>query len=183
MVLTVRSIPARAVEAGEFVRSLKGWRRHILSFGVGVLSALSFAPFNLFPFLLIAFAVLVLLIDGAQRFKRPILAAAFVSWTFGFGQFLAGLYWVGYAFTVDASAHAWQIPFVAVLFPGWLAVYLAVGCAIASTLWRPGAARVFIFSVCYAAAEWVRGHFLTGFPWNLPAYSWGPCSACCKAQR
>jgi len=170
---TIRSIQAQLVRSGEFVRSLTGWRRHLLAFTVGLFSALAFAPFGIFPFLLIAFAVLVLLIDGAQKFKRPILGAASIGWTFGFGHFLAGLYWVGYAFTVDASAHAWQIPFVAVLLPGWLAVYLAGGCAVASALWRPGAARIFIFSAAYAAAEWVRGHVLTGFPWNLPAYAWG----------
>ena len=173
MGLTNRSFHAQAAKAGVFVRSLTGWRRHLLAFTVGLFSALSFAPFGIFPFLLLAFAVLVLLIDGAQTLKRPIWGAAFVGWTFGFGHFLAGLYWVGYAFTVDASAHAWQIPFVAVLFPGWLAVYLAVGCGVASALWQPGAARIFIFSAAYGAAEWVRGHFLTGFPWNLPAYGWG----------
>jgi apolipoprotein N-acyltransferase len=172
MVLTIRSFSSQAAAAGEFVRSLTGWRRHLLAFAVGLLSALSFAPFGIFPFLLLAFAVLVLLIDGAQRLRRPIWGAAFVGWTFGLGHFLAGLYWVGYAFTVDASAHAWQIPFVAVLFPGWLAVYLSAGFAVASALWRPGAARIFIFSAAYGVAEWVRGHALTGFPWNLPAYGW-----------
>jgi apolipoprotein N-acyltransferase len=172
MVHTIRSIQEHVVRGGEFVRNLTGWRRHLLAFALGLVSALSFAPFGIFPFLLIAFAVLVLLIDGSQKLKRPILGAAFVGWTFGFGHFLAGLYWVGYAFTVDASAHAWQIPFVAMLFPGWLAVYLAAGCAVASALWRPGAARIFIFAAAYAAAEWVRGHVLTGFPWNLPAYAW-----------
>ena len=172
MVLTIRNIPSQTAKFGEFVRSLAGWRRHLLAFGAGLLSALSFAPLGLFPFLLLAFAVLVLLIDGAQKLKRPIWGAAFVGWTFGLGHFLAGLYWVGYAFTVDASAHAWQIPFVAVLFPGWLAVYLAAGFAVASALWRPGVARIFIFAAAYSASEWVRGHALTGFPWNLPTYGW-----------
>jgi apolipoprotein N-acyltransferase len=173
MAFEIRSFSSLTATAGEFIRSLTGWRRHLFAFAVGLLSALAFAPFGIFPFLLFAFAALVLLIDGAQRLKRPILGAAFIGWTFGLGHFLAGLYWVGYAFTVDASAHAWQIPFVAVLFPGWLAVYLAVGCGVASALWRPGAARIFIFSAAYGVAEWVRGHFLTGFPWNLPAYGWG----------
>src|ERR1700722_18431964 len=142
MTVTIRSISSQSVRCGEFIRRLTGWRRHLLAFVVGLFSALSFAPFGFFPFLLIAFAVLVLLIDGAQRLRRPIWGAAFVGWTFGLGHFLAGLYWVGYAFTVDASAHAWQIPFVAFLFPGGLALFPALACGISALLWRTGNARI-----------------------------------------
>ncbi|HET7333603.1 MAG TPA: apolipoprotein N-acyltransferase [Rhizomicrobium sp.] len=154
------------------VRALSGWRRFVFAFVIGLLSALSFAPFGLFPFLLIAFGVLVLLIDGAVTHKRPVLSAGFAGWAFGFGHFLAGLYWVGYAFTVDASAHAWQIPFVAMLFPGGLALFPALACAVAARFWQTGWRRVLLFTVAYALAEWLRGHILTGFPWNLPAYGW-----------
>lgn len=156
----------------EFVRALTGWRRFLFAFATGLLSALSFAPFGLFPFLLIAFAILVLLIDGAQARPNPVGNAAFAGWSFGFGHFLAGLYWMAYAFLVDPSAHAWQIPFVLTLLPGGLAIFPAAVCAAAAALWRKGFARIFIFAIAYALAEWLRGHILTGFPWNLPAYGW-----------
>jgi apolipoprotein N-acyltransferase len=159
--------------AGDRVRALKGWKRLALALAAGLLSALAFAPFGIFPFLLITFALLVLFIDGAQTHKRPVLSAFIVGWVFGFGHFLAGLYWVGYAFMVDASAHEWQIPFVAILFPGGLALFPAIASAVASKFWRKRMARVFVFTACYAAAEWLRGHILTGFPWNIPAYGWG----------
>ncbi len=159
--------------AGDWVRALAGWKRLALALVAGLLSALAFAPFGVFPLLLMAFALLVLFIDGAQTRKRPVLSAFVVGWVFGFGHFLAGLYWVGYAFMVDPSAHEWQIPFVAVLFPGGLALFPAAAMACASWFWRKGVARIFIFTACYAAAEWLRGHILTGFPWNLPAYGWG----------
>ena len=74
--------------------------------------------------------VLVLLLDGAEETKRPLLSAAWVGWCWGFGQFLVGLYWVAYAFLVDAANHAWQIPFVETLLPGGLALFFAAGKSI-----------------------------------------------------
>lgn len=165
----LRMIPAAAGR----LRGLAGWRRCLAGFCAGAISALAFAPFDVFPALLLAYAALLLLLDGASRDSRSVRAAALVGWCFGFGQFLAGLYWVGYAFTVDAAAHAWQIPFVAVLLPGGLAVFVALACAISVRFWSGGAARIFLFAGAYAISEWLRGHLLTGFPWNLAAYAWG----------
>jgi len=159
-------------DIGAYFRALSGWRRVVAAMAAGMVSTLAFAPFDLFFFLLLAFGVLVLLIDSSAAEPRPIRATVLVGWAFGFGQFLAGLYWVGYAFTVDASAHAWQIPFVAVLFPGGLALFPALAASAAAALWRDDDARIFVFAACFGAAEWLRGHALTGFPWNLAAYGW-----------
>jgi apolipoprotein N-acyltransferase len=152
---------------------MRGWRRMLSAFVSGIVSALAFAPVGIIPALLLATAVLLLLLDGAAVDARPVRAAAFAGWAFGFGQFLAGLYWVGYAFTVDAAQHAWQIPFVAVLFPGFLALYPALACAVTAYLRRAGSTRILLFAAAYALCEWLRGHLFTGFPWNLAAYGWG----------
>lgn len=153
-------------------RTRRGWQQVAVAFVSGALSALSFAPFGLFPLLLLSLAILVLLLDGARAGRHPIWRGALIGWAYGFGQFLAGLYWVAYAFLVDPSQHAWQIPFVAVLFPGGLALFIAFACALSAAFWRDGASRIFLFTAAYAFAEWLRGHILTGFPWNLPGYGW-----------
>jgi apolipoprotein N-acyltransferase len=158
---------------GDFVRALTGWQRFLFAFAAGLLSALTFAPFGIFPAMLLGFAALTLLIDGAQAHPRPLWNASFVGWTFAFGQFLGGFYWVGYAFVVDAADHAWQIPIVEFCLPGGMALYIGAACALASRFWKPDASRVFVLAICYTLGEWVRGHALTGFPWNLPAYGWG----------
>ncbi|MGH6888962.1 MAG: apolipoprotein N-acyltransferase [Rhizomicrobium sp.] len=155
------------------ISALRGWKRFLLAFGAGLVSALAFAPFGVFPALLIATSLLVLQVDGASAEARPWRVAACVGWTFGFGQFLAGLYWVGYAFTVDATDHAWQIPLVALLLPGFLALYPALACAMTAAVRISGSGRIFLFAAAYAVCEWLRGHLLTGLPWNLPAYAWG----------
>jgi apolipoprotein N-acyltransferase len=167
---TIERVCIRAINA---IRELRGWRSVALAFVSGLLSALSFAPFGIFPLLLLSFAVLVLLLDGARAGPRPIWRSALIGWAYGFGQFLAGLYWVAYAFLVDPLEHAWQIPFVALLFPGGLALFQAAACALYVAFWRPGWPRIFLFTATYALAEWLRGHILTGFPWNLPGYGWG----------
>lgn len=166
----MQSILARA---GDYVRGLDGWRRYLFAWGMGALSALGFEPFNLFPLLLLGFGALVLLIDAAQTRPRPIRASALAGFFFGFGQFLVGLHWIGYAFMVDPSAHEWQLPFVAVLFPGGLALFSALAVAAAAYFWRQGPARILIFALGYGTAEWLRGHVLTGFPWNIAGYGWG----------
>ena len=159
-------------ETGDFIRSLSGWRARLFAFAAGALSALGFAPVDFFPVLLLGFAALVLLIDGANATARPMRNAAWAGWAFAFGQFLVGWHWIAYAFLVDPAAHAWQIPFIALL-PAGLALYVAAACAFAVRFWDDQAGRIFIFAGTYAVAEWLRGHVLTGFPWNIAAYGWG----------
>ncbi|MDR3526670.1 MAG: apolipoprotein N-acyltransferase [Rhizomicrobium sp.] len=159
--------------AGEGLTALAGWRRLGAALLAGLISALGFAPFGFFPCLLLGFATLVLLLDGATAERRPVRAAAFTGFAFGFGQFALGLHWIGYAFLVDADSHAWQIPFVALLFPGGLALFTAAAAAAAATYWKQGASRIFALTAAYSLSEWLRGHILTGFPWNIAGYGWG----------
>ena len=53
--------PERAIHA--IVLSW-GWRRWLIAFAAGVLSALAMAPFNFWPVLFLTFPTLVWLIDG-----------------------------------------------------------------------------------------------------------------------
>ncbi|MCG8399545.1 hypothetical protein LWS67_23945, partial [Bacillus atrophaeus] len=40
-----------------------------------------------------------------------------------------------------------------------------------------GARRVLAFAAIFAVEEWVRGHLLTGFPWDLVGEAWPAGSA------
>lgn len=157
---------------GHAIKGLRGWPAWLAAVAAGAVSALGFAPFDLFPLLLLGLAALVLLLDGAPEQPRPIRHAAIIGWCFGFGQFAAGMHWIFFPFLVDPVEHAWQIPFVAILFPGGLALFIAAAAASAAAVWRPGISRIFALAAAYATAEWLRGHVLTGFPWNLPGYGW-----------
>jgi apolipoprotein N-acyltransferase len=130
------------------------------------------APFNAWPVLFLSLPILVLLIDGiASRAWGGLIAAADIGWWFGFGYFLAGLYWLGYAFLVDAATFGWLLPFAVIGLPAILAIYTALGVVLARLLWQPGPARILALAVCLTATEWLRGHAFTGFPWNAFGYA------------
>jgi apolipoprotein N-acyltransferase len=149
-----------------------GWRRVAIAFIAGAASTLALAPFNAWPILFLTFPVLVWLVDGAAAGRLGgVGAAAIAGWWFGFGYFLAGLYWIGFAFLVDADKFAWLLPIAVVALPAGMALYTAFGLALARLLWTRGALRVLILAATLTAAEWLRGHVVSGFPWNAFGYA------------
>jgi apolipoprotein N-acyltransferase len=149
-----------------------GWQRAGIAFLAGAISVLALAPVNAWPVLFITFPVLVWLVDGsaAGRWSGPVAAAA-AGWCFGFGYFLAGLYWVGYAFLVDAKTFGWLLPVAVAGLPAYLAIFTALGLAGARLIWVRGPVRLLALAATLSAAEWLRGHALTGFPWNAFGYA------------
>jgi apolipoprotein N-acyltransferase len=149
-----------------------GWRRRLIAFVAGAASALAMAPFNAWPILFVTFPVLVWLIDGAGvgRFGG-LTAAAWTGWWFGFGYFLAGLYWIGFAFLVDAPQFGWLLPIAVIGLPAVAAIYTAVGVVLARMLWTRGATRILALAAALTLTEWLRGHLFTGFPWNAFGYA------------
>jgi apolipoprotein N-acyltransferase len=149
-----------------------GWRRVAIAFLAGAASTLAMAPIDFWPALFVTFPVLVWLIDGAAAGRWGSIGAAFVTgWWFGFGYFLAGLYWVGYAFLVDAETFGWLLPIAVTILPAGLAVFTGLGVALARALWTPGSLRVLTLAAALTTSEWLRGHVLTGFPWNAFGYA------------
>ncbi|MFL4978398.1 MAG: apolipoprotein N-acyltransferase, partial [Xanthobacteraceae bacterium] len=116
--------------------------------------------------------VLVWLVDGsaAGRLGGVMSSAGAGGW-FGFGYFLAGLYWVGHAFLVDAKTFGWLLPFAVAGLPAGLALFTAAGLALARAMWTRGPSRVLALAVALTVVEWLRGHLLTGFPWNAYGYA------------
>ena len=161
------------------VTVLWGWRRALVALVAGALSALAFAPFDVFPVLFATVPVFVWLIDGTTAPEgagrgRAVLSAFRVGWCFGFGFFVAGLWWLGAAFLVDAGQFALLMPFAVVALPAGLAVLWGLGAAAARAVWTDGWPRILVFAVALSAAEWLRGNILTGFPWNAFGYALAP---------
>jgi apolipoprotein N-acyltransferase len=149
-----------------------GWKRAAIALVAGALSSLAMAPFNAWPVLFLTFPVMIWLIDGAGAGRaRGVPAAAMAGWWFGLGYFVPGLYWIGYAFLVDASTFAWLLPFAILGLPAYLALFTAFGFGFARLIWTRDASRVLALAATLTVAEWLRGHVLTGFPWNAFGYA------------
>ena len=163
------------------LRGLGGWRRRLAAFAAGVASVLAMAPFFAWPVLWITLPTLVWLIDGAMSprgsvsaagpRRQCIAAAAVVGWWFGFGYFLAGLFWVGEAFLVEAETFAMLLPFAVTLLPAGLALFYGGAAALAAVFWTGGPVRLLPLALSLSAMEWLRGHVLSGLPWNVLGYA------------
>jgi len=149
------------------VAALSGWRRYALAFVLGGLVTLTLPPVYLFPLNFLIFPIFLWLLSGATRRR----AAFAIGWWFGFGFFAFGLYWIGNALLVFSDKFAWLLPFASAGLPAFLAFF----CGGASTVaWfgKTHLQRALLLALAWTASEWIRGHILTGFPWNLIGYSW-----------
>ncbi|MSO65006.1 MAG: apolipoprotein N-acyltransferase [Alphaproteobacteria bacterium] len=156
------------MRSAAWVSGLVGWRRILLALLFGAIAALALPPFAIYPLLLVAFTGLQWQLDGVGGRR----AAFAVGWAFSFGTGVVGLHWLAFPMLVDAERFAWMIPFAVAGLPALLA--LPYGLAtMAVGQWRfRGWRRVLILALAWSTAEWIRGHMLTGFPWNLIGYSW-----------
>ena len=149
-----------------------GFRRALIAFLAGAASTLAMAPLNFWPAMFVTFPVVVWLLDGAAAGRwRGVGAAAITGWWFGFGFLLSGLYWIGFAFLVDAKMFGWLMPFAVIALPAALAIWTALGFALARLLWTRGATRIFTLAAALTITEWLRGHAFTGFPWDTFGYA------------
>ena len=90
---------------------------------------------------------------------------------FGFGYFISNLYWISISLTFDEN-FKYLIPFTIILVPGFLALFYAL-IAYLFVVLKPkkNLSSLFLFSLIFGIVEFLRGSILTGFPWNLIAYS------------
>ena len=151
-----------------------GWYAPLTVLAGGIAAGLAHPPFGLLPGLL-GFSLILLRLETIQG--RPLRQAFFLGWLAGLGYFGVSTWWIGEPFLVDAAIYGWMAPFAVVLMGGGLALFWGVA-ALAYRALRPRSAwKVLVFAGVFAAAEWLRGHILTGFPWNLVGETWRAGSA------
>lgn len=148
------------------------WLRRVLALAYGLVAAAALPPFHVLPGLWVGLSGLLYLCATSGHWRR----AAFEGWLFGVGWFAAGLYWIGYAFLVDAAQHAFLMPFAVIGISAGMALYPALVGGVVSWLIRHRAVGTIylplVFAAVWTVSEFLRGIVLTGFPWNPVASVW-----------
>ncbi|MBV9509442.1 MAG: apolipoprotein N-acyltransferase, partial [Caulobacteraceae bacterium] len=142
----------------------------VSALAAGVLAAVAFPPFGVLPGLL-GYGLLMRLWDKAAA-HRPLRSAFWRGWLAGFAFFLIATWWVYEAFQVDARNQGWMAPIAVALLAGGMGLFWGAAGLFYRWVAPAGARRVAVFAGAFCLLEWLRGHVLTGFPWDLAGETW-----------
>ena len=136
----------------------------ILPSSLGLLSALSFQPFNFtlinFIILPIFFFLIVYVKKKSKSIyrKKPYLRNLFLlGLLFGFGFYLSGISWIAYSLTFDPS-FKFLIPFAVILIPLFLGFFSGFFILIVGQFLSYNFSSILLFSACEEA---LRRRFVT----------------------
>lgn len=142
-----------------------------LALAAGAGAAVAHPPFGFLPGLL-GYALLMFLAERSTSAR----GGFWMGWLAGFAYFFISCWWVAEAFLIN-PAQAWMAPFAASLLPIGLGLFWGTATALYRRFLPSGVKRALFFAALFCLLEWLRGHVLTGFPWNPAGASWRAGSA------
>ena len=136
-----------------------------------MVTSLSLPPFNYLIINFLTFTLFfIFLIKKSNKHKNKALSF-FYGWFFGFGYFVTNLYWISISLTFDQS-FKFLIPITIFLIPMFLAIFYGLISYLFFILKPKKVVSSFlIFCLIFGVIEFLRASILTGFPWNLIAFS------------
>jgi apolipoprotein N-acyltransferase len=139
-----------------------------LALPLGLALALAFAPVDYVPLALLCPAALFILWHDATPRE-----AAWRGFLFTGGTFLAGTYWLYHSIHLVGQAPIWIALFLMLGMVSVMAGYSAlVGYVAARWFARRGLARwLLVLPSLWVLSEWIRGWFMSGFPWLALGYT------------
>ena len=150
---------------------------YILPFIFGAITVFSFQPFNLTLvnfFILPIFFYLIFYIKKKSKSiyrNKPYKKNFFIYGTsFGFGFYLSGIYWINNSLTFDENFKL-LIPFGLIALPLFLSLFYSILTFLIGPYINLNFRSLFFLSGGLAFSDYIRSKILTGFPWNLWAYS------------
>jgi apolipoprotein N-acyltransferase len=153
---------------------IQGWRALGIALVAGVLAALAMPPLDWLPLAIVGIVAYVWLWQTAPT---P-LSAFWRGMVWGTGHFAVGSYWILEAFYVPPADFALLGPPIV----GGLAAVLGFFPGLAAWASRrvidrwPSVggrySRLVVLAIAWTAAEWLRGHLFTGYPWNPLGHVW-----------
>ena len=141
----------------------------VVAFTAGVMTLFAFAPFSFFPFAILGPALLFLLwLDAtpAQAFRE--------GWAFGLGLFGFGVFWMHISIDQFGNVGTWLAVLITLLFVATIAGYYGLIGWVGKRFFasgKPSVMLLLVFPLLWVLGEWLRGWFLSGFPWLSLGYS------------
>ena len=138
---------------------------------LGSFSSLSLPPFNYILINFLTFSLFYILLIKISEVSKNKKLFFLYGWLFGLGYFTSNLYWISISLTFDES-FKFLIPLSVVLVPAFLALFYGLASFLFLILKpKKNLSSFFLFSLIFGTIEFIRGTIMTGFPWNLIAYS------------
>ncbi len=143
------------------------WLTRFVYFLTGAILMLSFAPVGWYP-LALALCLPVLLVF----YRCPPRQAAWIGFAFGAGLFLTGTHWLYVSIHVVGQAPLILAILLMLVLVVIMAFYYAATGWVISRLsggnpWR----FLAVAPAAWVTAEWLRGWFMSGFPWMTLGYT------------
>jgi len=137
---------------------------------LGVITSFSLPPYNYWFLNFLTFSLLFIFL--LKHKYKNIKSFIIFGYLFGFGFFVSNIYWIPFSLTYDEN-FVFLIPLAIILIPAILSIFYALAFGIFKLFLNSKSIFVSImsFSLIFGFFEYIRGIFLSGFPWNLFAYS------------
>ena len=144
------------------------------AFLAGALAALAMPPLYWLPLAVLGVVAFVWLWQTAPGPQSALLRG----WAWGTGHFAVGSYWIIEAFFVPPADYKLLGPPIVAGLAVVLGFFPGLAAGVARRLVERWPAlggryrRLVLLALTWTAAEWLRGHLFTGFPWNPLAHVW-----------
>ena len=150
---------------------------YVAPFLIGLSTVFSFQPYNIVIinfFILPIFFYLTTYINKKSKStfrKKPYRKNLFIfGCSFGFGFYLSGISWITNSLTYDENFKI-LIPFALIAIPLFLSLFVGLAILIIGPFLNNNFSSILFFSAGLGVSDFFRSKILTGFPWNLWAYS------------